>query len=329
MFDANFADELIARVENRRAGKCRKSRRERVWKDAENLQEFQECGVLSARSAVLHLDRDGDSLSRYANRMHPFRADLADESPFRLLDQYRVESIGSPEKKWMRRDCSDDSGRHFIPAIRCGSESRKRKRECREGKPHGDDAAPVDHEAHVVARTPAPPRDLRERAVLHLVSQTFVAERRPVLRSGEGEHSGVFPGAVVVQSCGRQPCLVHEAHTSSRQRLMCAACEITFLEADRFEHACRKLDVLRFPTVRRACEGELLAPPPARIQAARFDEGEELKRLGAGAPDSRKRWIGSAADHFSIGAADDCVHVVPRLDGVAPCSDDVEVKMIR
>jgi len=143
MLDANFADELIARVENRRVSKGGKSRRELVWKDAENLQEFQERGMLSARRAVLHLDRDGDPLNRYANRMHPFRADLADEAPFRFLDQYRVESIGSPEKKWMRCDRTDDSGRHFISAIRRGSESRKRKRQCREREPHGDDAAPV------------------------------------------------------------------------------------------------------------------------------------------------------------------------------------------
>jgi hypothetical protein len=328
-FDANFANELVARIENRRVSKRGKSRRELVWKDAENLQEFQERRVLSACRAVLHLDRDCNALGRYANRMYPFRADLADETPFRLLDQYRVESIGSPEQKRMRRDSTDDSGRHFIPAIRRGSESRKRKRQGSERESHGDDAAPVDHEAHVVSRAPAPPGDLRDRAVLHLVSQTFVAERRPALRSREGEHPGVFSGAVVVQACGRQPCLVHEAHTPSRQRLMRAACEITFLEADRFEHASRELDVLRFPTVRRAREGELLAPPSAGVEAARFDEGEELKGFRAGAPDGGKRWIACAAEQFPIGVADDCVHVVPRLDRIAPCGDDVEVKVIR
>jgi len=97
MCDANFADQLVACVENRRVGKCGKSWRKLVRQDAKELQEFQERRVLSSRRSVLHLDRDRDSLRRYANRVHPFRADLADETSARFLHQYRVEPVGSPK----------------------------------------------------------------------------------------------------------------------------------------------------------------------------------------------------------------------------------------
>lgn len=101
MCDADFADELIARIENRCAAKCSQPRRELVWQNAQTLQESQERRMLGARRSVLHLDRHRDSFSRYANRMHPFRADFADQPSAGLLDQNRVEAIGPAEKKRM------------------------------------------------------------------------------------------------------------------------------------------------------------------------------------------------------------------------------------
>ena len=59
---ANFADQLVARVHDRRVRECSQSRRELVIQDAKELQEFQERRVLSARRAVLDLDRDRNSL---------------------------------------------------------------------------------------------------------------------------------------------------------------------------------------------------------------------------------------------------------------------------
>ena len=50
-------------------------------------------------------------------------------------------------------------------------------------------------------------------------------------------------------------------------------------------------DVLGLAAVRRAGERELFAPPAARVEAARLDEGKELERLRAGAPDGEVRRV--------------------------------------
>jgi hypothetical protein len=139
----------------------------------------------------------------------------------------------------------------------------------------------------------------------------------------------VLARAVVVQASGRQSRLVEQPHTTSREWLVRSAREITLLEPDRLEHSRCELDVLRFAAVRSARECELLAPPPARVEATRFDEREQLKRLCAGAPDRRKRRIARAAEQSSIGAADDCVHTVTGFDRVSARGDDVQIKVIR
>jgi hypothetical protein len=329
MCDADFADELIACVENGRACECGQSRGELVRKDAEKLQEFQKRGVLRARRSVLHLDRDRDALSGYADRVHAFRTDLADQTSPGFLDQYGVETIGSPEKKWMRSDSPNDAGGHLVATIGSCPETRECQRERPEWQPYGNHPAAVHHEAHLAPGTPAPLRDLREGALLYLVSEPLVAKRRPRLSSCECEHAGMLPRAVVVQSRGYQPCLMHEPYASSRQWLVSTACEIALLEADRLEHPGRELDVLRLAAVRCARERELLAAPPARVEAARLDERKKLKGFRAGAPHGWERRIARAAEHCSIGAADDCVHAMPRFDRVSACDDHVELILIR
>ena len=122
---------------------------------------------------------------------------------------------------------------------------------------------------------------------------------------------------------------MHQAHTASGQRLVRAACEVAFLESDRREHPCREIHVLRLAAMGCARQRELLAAPSACIEATRFDKREELKRLRAGAPDRRERGITSAAEQFSIGAANDGVHMMPRFDRVTARGDNVELKVIR
>ena len=95
------------------------------------------------------------------------------------------------------------------------------------------------------------------------------------------------------------------------------------------KHSCRELHVLGLAPVRCARECELLAPPPARVEAARLEERKELERLGAGAPDGEKRRIAGAAQQLTIGTADCCMHAMTRLDRVSARCDDVEIKVGR
>jgi hypothetical protein len=77
--------------------------------------------------------------------------------------------------------------------------------------------------------------------------------------------------------------------------------------------------------VGRARECELLAPPPARVEASGFHEREELKRLCAGAPHGEEVGVAGAAQDFPLIVADDRVHAVSRLDRVSARGDYIEI----
>ena len=72
---------------------------------------------------------------------------------------------------------------------------------------------------------------------------------------------------------------------AAAKRLVRAAGEIAFLEAELGEHPLDDRDVLGLAAVRGAGERELLVAPLEGVEAARLEKRHHLERLRAGAPE--------------------------------------------
>ncbi len=90
--------------------------------------------------------------------------------------------------------------------------------------------------------------------------------RAEVLRNGQ--HSGMLTGAIVLQDAGRLLLPGEFARDFDAKRLMHAALERVFTQADLLQHRLDSFDMNRFATVRSAGDGNLLVSKAKPIGGA-------------------------------------------------------------
>jgi hypothetical protein len=142
---------------------------------------------------------------------------------------------------------------------------------------------------------------------------------------GASEHGRVLSGAIVVESARAGAGFAKHSLASGGHRIVGAAGQISFLEAEIIEHPAGDRDVLRLAAMGRARQRELIVAPPEVVEAAGRQQRHDLERLGARPPMRDHGDVTRPADQRPGVVGDRGMHAVRGFGIAAARDNDIEL----
>jgi hypothetical protein len=102
--------------------------------------------------------------------------------------------------------------------------------------------------------------------------------------------------------------------------------EVTFLQSNVIQHAPGKGNVLRFASVRRTGQRQLVVAPPQFVEPTRLEKRHHLKWFTTGTPRAHEVPVVRGGNERIVRPNDSGMDAVPRFDIRASGSDDVQLE---
>jgi hypothetical protein len=173
------------------------------------------------------------------------------------------------------------SARLVGSATGCAKAGERRRKAAKRHGP-GRHAAAVDRRSGQSGQSRHVAKDVGDQPLYRMIRPAVAGDRRAEV-AGDGDHSRVLAGAVVVDPFGRSPRRGEALRRRTVQRRMDAAFQRRWVEPEAREPPLDQADVFRLARMGGAGKGEFPLADGEAIAGAAFDQSKRLQRLDRGA----------------------------------------------